>query len=375
MGGYPVDSKYLDRKKERIIISRVRKTLKDNFSVYLNGRPVRREVSLPRYNPQNIQDPNESSLLHQRGLGFDILAVKSPKGTPVHFDGYLVVQSMQLFPQELRGVLIRLRGVAIGWHWTLNLSAAGLSTMLPCLSGEIWVDGIEDALQFDRESFREDHPKFITLRNQIEAIVRQEAPRFRQRSSARTAMLRNLRPRGTTKRTKKQKKVTIPPPIKNPVVAPAPPLGTTAPQAAVAIDNYLPAEIFDQEPEYIRRLIPQINGSWEREYYEACAMVIRRLIETLIIELYHRRRWLKEVQNPTTKDFFTLKALINKICGDQRIGLEGRVQSELKNLKKLGDIATHDFRIKVRKFDLEKVRNDLRFACERLLFKITGTGP
>ena len=74
-------------------------------------------------------------------------------------------------------------------------------------------------------------------------------------------------------------------------------------------------------------------------------------------------------------DFFTLNALINKICGDQRVGLEGRAHTGLKELKNLGDIAAHDFRVKIRKFDLEKIRSDVRFTCERLLFKITGTGP
>ena len=91
-------------------------------------------------------------------------------------------------------------------------------------------------------------------------------------------------------------------------------------------DTFIGAEIFERQPEYLLLLIPQINGCWEKEYYEAFAMLLRRLTETLLITLYHKRGWTDDLRDPTTNDFFTLKTIINKVCGDQRIGLETRVK-------------------------------------------------
>jgi hypothetical protein len=376
-GGYPVAATHLDTRKDRIIINRARRILKDNFSVFLNGRPVRRQIDLPRYDPGNLKDEAEAALLNQRGVGFDIQPVRARRDTQLSFEGYVITQAMMLFPQEIRGIIVRIRGVAVGWHSSLNLGATGLSTMLPAMSGEIWADGLDEALQFDRESFREDHPAFRWLRNEIETLVRTEAQKFRARSAVRTAELKKTRPSKRGKSGKKQSHVPSLPlaPAPHSPSPPAPAPTAAPPLPGKIADTFIGAEIFERQPEYLLRLIPQINGCWEKEYYEACAMLLRRLTETLLITLYHKRGWTDDLRDPKTKDFFTLKTIINKVCGDQRIGLETRVQDGLKALKELGDVAAHDFRIHIRKSDLEKLRTSIRFTTERLLFKIGGTGP
>src|SRR5450432_494030 len=39
---------------------------------------------------------------------------------------------------------------------------------------------------------------------------------------------------------------------------------------------------------YIERVANQINGTYENGWYDGCAVMIRRLIETLIIEAFER---------------------------------------------------------------------------------------
>lgn len=317
----------------------------------------------------------EGELLNRRGTGFDVQCVKSRRGSPVRYNGYIFVQAAQVFPQELRGLLVRLRGVAVGWHRTFDLGAIGMATMVPTLSGELWVEGLEEALQFDRESFREDHPLFQFLRSEVEKIVRAEATRFRARSAQRTSEFKKLKPRkrkGRRPTYAVTRPTTVPQPAAVTLPPLAPPVSATAPART---ESFLPEDVFEHQPDFMMRLIPQINGCWEKEYYEACAMVVRRLVETVIIYLYAQRGWLSEVRDPTTKDFFTLKALVNKVCGDPRVALERRIQDGLKELKELGDIATHDFRVRIRRSDLENLRLQLRVTCERLLFITTGMGP
>jgi hypothetical protein len=353
---YPVEEKHLSRGKDALIMDKARRLLKDRIQIKFNGQPLRRPILLPRYQPNKLADRKEAEMLLKRGIGFEIRYLRSPKGAPVRYEGYVVVQATKLFPEELRGVLIRLRGVAIGWHRTFNISAGVLSTMLPNLSGEIWVEGLEEALQFDRESFREDHPKFRWLKESVIEKINEEEKGFRQRSVKRLSLTKSGSKRAAKKGMRPGDVST------QPTASPIP-----LPKADA---DFLPSAIFENVPDHITRILPQINGCWERQYYEACAVMIRRLIETMIIEVYWKRNWDNELKNPETRDFLGLKAIIGKFKADPRFSLDSKINKGLNDLKDIGDIAAHDFRIKVRKSDLEHVRDALRKTSERLIFLV-----
>lgn len=363
---YPIREEYLDKKKDRIIFEQARRLLKANFNLFLNGHPVRRQITLPAYHPSKLKDPVRAALVQQRGLGFEVRTFRAPARFPFFYEGYLVVQAAQIFPQELRGLLIRLRETAIGWHRTFDLASSTLSTMLPSLSGEVWVSGIEDALQFDRESFREDHPLFRRLRDRLTAVIGEETADFRRRSAKRTEKQKTASKGKPSKPKEKASPEIAPASVSHP---PAPAAGT-----AYTTDSYLPASIFEAQRPYVTRLVPQINGCYSSGYFEACAMLSRRLVETMIIDLYDQRGWISEVKDSATKDFVRLKTLVNKISSDPRFGFDSKFQKGLNAIKELGDIAAHDFRVQVKKNYLEEVKSHLRFTCERLVF-VTNSAP
>lgn len=351
---YPLRTAALDKREDSIIIRHARRLLVDRFEVYLDGRRIRRQISLPSYRPGEPKDSSKQALLEKRGIGWEIHSFKANRGSDLACDGYLVVQASQLFPLELRGMLVRLRGVAVGWHRTLSFPRA-ISTMLPNMSGEVWVDGLEGALQFDRESFREDHPDFVWLRDRLETEVAKAALEFRRRSARRRQALRSSRSS---------------PLSQLPAAQPTPQRATARSVSA----GFLLPEVLSGAPPYITRIVPQINGCWERQWFEACAVMIRRLLETLILHLYDQRGWIAELKDPKSQEFAGLKRMVDKLTGDGRIGLDRRAADDLKRLKELGDISAHDFRVQVKRGDLESIRDPLRFSSERLLFKARG-GP
>lgn len=358
---YPIPSADIAPRKDAVVIERGRKLLKDQFSLFVNGIPVKRGILLPKYDPEKPREAIKRELLHKRGLGYEMRSFKAKAGSPVHFEGYFVVQAQQVFPQELRGLLIRLRGVAVGWHRTFNISSSALSTMIPNLSGEVWVDGCEEALQFDRESFREDHPQFIWLRDELAKLIEEENRHFRTRSATRTKELGKAKAASPAK----QSKVAM--------------TGSSAPvssrsETTSKLEDYIDLNIFLGMPDYITRLVPQANGCWERAWFEGCALVLRRLVETLIMELYFQRGWIVEIKH-ADGNFFKLQDLVDKVCGDGRIGLSKYPKKGLQEIKRFGDIAAHDHRVKVRKTDLEPQRTNLRLACERLVFITNKKGP
>jgi hypothetical protein len=57
---------------------------------------------------------------------------------------------------------------------------------------------------------------------------------------------------------------------------------------------------------YIERIANQVNGAYENGWYDACAVMIRRLLETLIIEAFEKHQLIHKIKNPSG-DFFTLE--------------------------------------------------------------------
>lgn len=346
---YPIPVGDIDPKKDRILVAKSEALEKTRFEVTLNQQPVKNPTLLPSYDPDKLVGADRDLLL-KRGLGYDVRYFESAATSKVTYKGYLCVQASQILPSELRGILIRLRGVAVGWHRTFHLDASA-ATMLTSMSGEVWVDGLDEALQFDRESFREDHPLFTWLKGKVQEVVDEETVHFRERS-ARRVSLRDKR----TKKTKPQKK-------------------ERKEQRKDHPGLYIQPEILEKMPDYISRLVPQINGTYANEWYEASAMVLRRLAETLVIELYTRRGWQKDVQDPSTNEFLMLKGLIDKLTGDGRLSVQRRTIDGLKKVKELGDTASHDFRIRIRKSHLDNIQSQVQLTCERLVFTIGESAP
>src|SRR5258708_8647961 len=50
---------------------------------------------------------------------------------------------------------------------------------------------------------------------------------------------------------------------------------------------------------YVEKVLNQANGSYEKGWYDACAVMIRRLIETLIIEAFEKHQIADKIKGPT----------------------------------------------------------------------------
>jgi hypothetical protein len=61
-------------------------------------------------------------------------------------------------------------------------------------------------------------------------------------------------------------------------------------------DSILPRELFANTRAYIERVVSQINGSYDHGFYDCCAVMCRRLVETLIIEVYESRARARDIK-------------------------------------------------------------------------------
>lgn len=132
-------------------------------------------------------------------------------------------------------------------------------------------------------------------------------------------------------------------------------------------DIVLTQSIFRNTRGYIEKIVYQINGSYENGWYDACAVMIRRLIETLIIEVFEYHKIADRIQNQN-KDFYFLKELINSVLTEKTWNLSRNSRQALPRLKNIGDLSAHSRRYVAHRADIDKIVNDLRIVSQELLF-------
>jgi hypothetical protein len=139
-----------------------------------------------------------------------------------------------------------------------------------------------------------------------------------------------------------------------------------SPLPVEASDSIIPRELFSNTRGYLEKVVFQINGSYDHAFYDCCAVMCRRLGETLIIELYEALDRAKEIEG-SDGNFLMLNGLIGVLSNDARIHLGRNAKRGLEGLKDLGDKSAHNRRFNARQPDIDAIKSDLRTAAEELL--------
>lgn len=128
----------------------------------------------------------------------------------------------------------------------------------------------------------------------------------------------------------------------------------------------LPRGMFSGTRGYIERVVDQINASFEYSLFDCCAVMCRRLLETLIIEAYEsvgEEDSLKDADG----NFLALSGMLAVVDAGKQISLSRNGLKGLRDFKKLGDLSAHNRRFNARIDDIERIRDGMRVACEELL--------
>lgn len=132
-------------------------------------------------------------------------------------------------------------------------------------------------------------------------------------------------------------------------------------------DLVLPMSSFANTRGYIERVVNQINGSYEKGWFDCCAVMIRRLLETLIIETYEKFKIADKIRDKNG-DFFFLCDLISATLSEPAWNLTRISKQALPKLKLIGDLSAHSRRYNAHREDIDKISHDLRVVCQELLY-------
>lgn len=140
----------------------------------------------------------------------------------------------------------------------------------------------------------------------------------------------------------------------------------TLPKPPKATDSVLARSLFEDTRGYIEKVVRQINGSYDAELYDCCAVMCRRLLETLIIETYEHAGRSSDIKG-SDSHFFMFADLLRTITQDKAFNVSRNGLKGLEEFKKLGDLSAHNRRFNAQKADIDRIRDGIRVASEELL--------
>ncbi|MCF1707405.1 hypothetical protein L0V05_01110 [Tabrizicola sp. J26] len=130
----------------------------------------------------------------------------------------------------------------------------------------------------------------------------------------------------------------------------------------------IPREAYKNTPSYTSRLADQINTCYERNVFDGCAVLMRRLLEIMLIlslEKIGQGSAIKS-QDGTYKQ---LEAIVAEAKVSGALGLSRNSKNRLDDYRNLGNFAAHKIEFITRRGDIEKVALEFRATIEELISK------
>ena len=101
---------------------------------------------------------------------------------------------------------------------------------------------------------------------------------------------------------------------------------------AAETNQVVPISIVRNTRGYIEKVSNQVNGCYEKGWFDSSAVMIRRLLETLIIECFEKYQIANKIKN-AQGDFYYLKDLINITISETAWNLGRNSKKALPKLK------------------------------------------
>jgi hypothetical protein len=133
--------------------------------------------------------------------------------------------------------------------------------------------------------------------------------------------------------------------------------------------GYLPAPIWKNTRGYIEEVCRELNGCFRHAYYNAAAVMLRRLLETLIIEAYEHLNRENEIKN-AGGGYLMLGELAERAAGEKGhrgLNLGRDSKKALKDVRDVGNWSAHARRFLANAGDLTKVQPGMRLLVQELI--------
>lgn len=130
-------------------------------------------------------------------------------------------------------------------------------------------------------------------------------------------------------------------------------------------DTLFSMDDFKSTRGYIERVVQQINVSYDTQLYDCCAVMVRRLLETLIIEIYESKNRADEIKG-SDNCFMMFSGLLSFLEKDKNINVGRQTMKGLSDFKAIADSSAHNRRFNASKKDIDDKIGGVQLAVSEL---------
>jgi hypothetical protein len=136
---------------------------------------------------------------------------------------------------------------------------------------------------------------------------------------------------------------------------------------AVAADSFFPPSIFAQANRgYISSIGHQMNACYANGWRDACAVMMRRLLEIAIIEAFENKGVAHKIKDGHG-NYFHLSQLVNLALAETTFSLSRNTEKALPKLRDAGHLSAHGRYFLAAPEDIEKMQKECRVVLEEFL--------
>lgn len=118
---------------------------------------------------------------------------------------------------------------------------------------------------------------------------------------------------------------------------------------------------------YLDKLVVQVNNCYINHCYDACAVLMRRIFEILLILTYKNHKIEIEIQD-ANNDYFMLEKIVANAISNKTLKLS-RSRKDYDNIRELGNYSAHKIHYNARKQDIDNIVQNYRTCSEELFYK------
>ena len=132
-------------------------------------------------------------------------------------------------------------------------------------------------------------------------------------------------------------------------------------------EGLFPATILAQAKRgYISSIGRQMNGCYSSGWRDACAVMMRRLLEIVIIEAFEKKGVARKIKD-ADENYFHLSKLIDLALTEPKLNLSRNTKRALPKLRDAGHLSAHGRYFLAAPEDIGKMQQDCRVVLEEFL--------
>jgi hypothetical protein len=117
---------------------------------------------------------------------------------------------------------------------------------------------------------------------------------------------------------------------------------------------------------YLTSIARQMNGCFSMGYYDACAVMMRRLLEVAIIEAFEAKKLASSIKDGQG-NYLHLTDLVSKALNEKAWSLSRNTKKYLPALRDVGHLSAHGRTFHARGEDVEQLKQPCRVVIEEFL--------